>query len=68
METFNIIASLLREGQDLAGRFGDHLLQGDFVGYHECHITGDCLLVYEINHEGRFVRLFDIGNHANLFE
>ena len=29
----------------------DHLLQGDWIGYRELHISGDLLLVYKIENE-----------------
>ena len=29
---------------------------------------GDCLLVYKIDHDLKYVRLIDIGSHAKLFD
>ena len=59
---------MLKEGKELGEEYRDHALKGYFAGLRECHISGDCLLVYEINHPEKSVRLIDIGNHANLFE
>ena len=68
VEKFEHIVSLLKQGLDLPDIYHDHSLQGDSAGLRECHISGDCLLVYEINSFDKFIRLIDIGNHANLFE
>jgi len=67
-QAFDQIISLLIEEHELMGRFGDHPLRGDSSDLRECHVAGDCLLIYKIEHENRLVRLIDIGNHANLFE
>ena len=34
----------------------------------ECHISGDCILIYEIFNDIKIIRLYDIGNHANVFK
>ena len=48
----------------------DHSLTGDWVGYRECHIGGDFLLIYKLDDSGKvgqvvFVRA---GTHADLSE
>lgn len=68
LKNFERILHLFRQGKDLEYRHHDHALKGNYVGLRECHIRGDCLLVYEIDHIEKNVRLVNIGNHANLFE
>ena len=67
-EIFDIVTSFLVIGKELPKQYYDHALKGDSLGLRECHISGDCLLIYEINHDEKFVRFMNIGNHANLFE
>ena len=38
----------LRQGRQLAEKHHDHLLRGNFEGFHECHIKPDWLLIYLI--------------------
>jgi mRNA interferase YafQ len=68
IERFEQIIIYLQKNKELPDIFHDHALAGNFIGYRECHISGDCLLIYEINHNDKFVRLYNIGNHTNLFE
>jgi len=47
----------------------DHVLNGEWAGYRECHIGGDFLLIYRLDDSGKhgmvvFVRA---GTHAELF-
>lgn len=47
----------------------DHPLKGDWLGYRECHIGGDFLLIYQLLDRGTsdaigFVRA---GTHSELF-
>ena len=38
----------LRLGQTLEEKYRDHELKGNFVGFRECHIKPDWLLIYLI--------------------
>jgi mRNA interferase YafQ len=58
----------------LAAKYKDHALTGNWVGYRECHIRPDLLLVYvkigetvdseELNGELHLARL---GSHSEIF-
>jgi mRNA interferase YafQ len=61
------IISILARNAKLPIAFSDHALRGEFLGYRECHIRGDLLLVYRIYPDERIVVLNDIGSHAQLF-
>lgn len=65
---FEQLLSLLVSKKELPQQFRDHQLKGNYSGLRECHIKGDCLLIYYFNDYEKVVYLVDIGNHANLFE
>lgn len=43
----------------------DHALTGDYIGFRECHIQPDWLLIYRV--EGEELYLARTGTHADLF-
>ena len=43
----------------------DHGLSGNWIGFQECHIQSDWLLIYQIN--GNDLYLTRTGTHADLF-
>jgi len=61
---------LIANDAPLGPEWLDHPLKGKWVGYRECHIGGDFLLIYELDdNAGKsgsivFVRA---GTHADLF-
>ena len=56
------------QGKKLSKNNKDHELSGDLVGFRECHIQPDILLVYYIEQEKLVLVLVNIGNHSNLFK
>lgn len=52
----------------LPDRNRDHALTGDYVGFRECHIRPDWLLVYRVDGEDLLLFLFRTGTHADLFD
>ncbi len=48
-------------------QYRDHALSGDMLGYRECHLAPDILLIYEIDNGVLTLTLINIGNHAQLF-
>ena len=61
------ILKQLAAGEDLPARNRDHMLSGDYAGCHECHITPDWLLIYEINGDELILYLTRTGSHSDLF-
>jgi mRNA interferase YafQ len=55
----------LRRRQPLAPRHRDHALVGDWLGYRECHVQADWLLIYRLDEET--VYLARTGTHSDLF-
>ena len=61
---------LIAADRPLPAEWLDHSLNGDWVGYRECHVGGDFLLIYRIDDSPKhecvvFVRA---GTHAELFK
>ncbi len=44
----------------------DHALSGDWIGYRECHIKPDLLLIYR-KPDADTLRLARLGSHSELF-
>jgi mRNA interferase YafQ len=62
---WNISTCFLR-GQILPPEARDHALKGEWADFRECHISGDILLIYQI--EENVVKLVRIGSHSQLFQ
>ncbi len=57
----------LRQGKELALKYKNHALKGEFIGYWECHLKPDWLLIYLIEDDILTLTLTDIGSHSDLF-
>ncbi|OGG64450.1 hypothetical protein A3C18_04085 [Candidatus Kaiserbacteria bacterium RIFCSPHIGHO2_02_FULL_54_11b] len=66
-DDYKRVTELLKTGQRLPSIFRDHALIGDYLGYRECHIKGDLLLVYEYREDIVVILLIDIGSHSQIF-
>ena len=62
------VVDLLRQGKQLDEKYRDYGLTGNFVGFRECHIRPDWLLVYFIENDVLTLTLVDTGTHADLFK
>lgn len=62
----DVIASLAM-GESLPEKNKDHALTGNWVGYRECHIQPDWLLVYYIEDDVLVLTLARTGTHSDLF-
>ena len=58
----------LAAGQPLPDKNRDHALTGDSIGFRECHIRPDWLLVYRVDGEDLILFLFRTGSHTDLFD
>ena len=61
------VLQLLMEEQVLDIKYRDHALTGNYIGFRECHIQPDWLLVYMINHEELILTASRTGTHSDLF-
>jgi mRNA interferase YafQ len=60
------VVALLLSDQVLPQNNRDHALGGDWMGYRECHIKPDLLLIYR-KPDARTLRLARLGSHSELF-
>ena len=51
------VVDLLVEGKPLPPKYKDHPLKGNFIGFRECHVEPDWLLVYNIDKTFGIVKL-----------
>ncbi|VTS13299.1 mRNA interferase YafQ [Enterococcus casseliflavus] len=58
---------MLQNQQILPEKYRDHKLTGDYVGFKECHISPDWLLVYRIDNDRLILTLARLGSHSELF-
>ena len=61
------VIDLLRQGKQLDEKYKDHALSGNFVGFRECHIKPDWLLVYLLENDILTLTLVDTGTHSDIF-
>ncbi|MEZ8107334.1 type II toxin-antitoxin system YafQ family toxin [Vibrio cortegadensis] len=64
LEVGNIISKLQR-GETLDPKNVDHPLTGNWVGFRDCHIKPDLVLIYRIFDAK--LQLARIGSHSDLF-
>lgn len=63
----NVLDTLLRE-ETLDQKYKDHALTGNYIGFRECHIQSDWLLIYVINESELILTASRTGTHADLFD
>jgi mRNA interferase YafQ len=57
----------LANGQALPAKNRDHALAGGWLGYRECHITADWLLLYRKDDDILVLTLMRTGSHSDMF-
>ena len=62
------VVDILRQGKTLDKKYKDHLLKGEYAGFHECHIKPDWLLIYLIENDVLTLTLVETGSHSDLFK
>ena len=66
LEELAKILSLLTENKEIPLRYNPHHLSGDDKDCMECHIQGDCWLIW-IDEQNDTVGLLRLGTHSELF-
>ncbi|HEL1541407.1 TPA: type II toxin-antitoxin system YafQ family toxin [Streptococcus suis] len=61
-----VLETLLKE-KTLDQRYRDHALVGNYIGFRECHIEPDWLLVYAIDKGQLILTASRTGSHSDLF-
>ena len=67
MRKLNEVVTLLQNGTPLPWEFRDHALSGDYIGFRECHIQSDWLLLYYIDEEQIVLVCSRTGTHSDIF-
>ena len=67
LEALDYVVEKLASQEVLEARFQDHALTGNYIGFRECHIMPDWLLVYRVHQEDLILFLSRTGSHSDLF-
>lgn len=67
MSKFEKLLTMLANEEKLPQNYSDHALTGDFIGFRECHIEPDWLLIYKVENEILTLTLTRTGTHSDLF-
>ncbi len=68
MAALQEVLDRLMRGDGLDDRNRDHALTGGYIGFRECHIKPDWLLVYAIDGENLVLTASRTGTHSDLFD
>ena len=61
------VLELLEKDGAVPERFKPHRLIGDYVGFLECHVENDLLLIW-LDPEVSVIKLVRLGTHSELFK
>lgn len=64
---FLSVVKLLAQDKILPTKYRDHALCGEWIGYRECHIKPDWLLIYAKSNSNKELILIRTGSHSELF-
>lgn len=62
----NIVDKLAND-ETLEAKYKDHALKGNYIGFRECHIKPDLLLIYRKRDDILELYLASLDNHNNIF-
>lgn len=60
------LIKLLCQGKPLEKRYDDHPLKGNYVGYRECKIEPDWMIIYK--KYDTYILFLRTGTHSDLFK
>jgi mRNA interferase YafQ len=64
---FQEVLELLMNEKEMPEKYKDHGLRGKWLGFRECHIARDWLLIYHIAGNELILTLTRTGTHSDLF-
>lgn len=68
MDLLEEVLQTLLEQKPLNKKHLDHALTGNYIGFRECHILPDWLLIYVINDNLLILTATRTGTHSDLFK
>lgn len=67
IDELQVVLDLLVQQVSLPEKYCDHALIGNYVGYRECHIRPDWLLIYKVENDILTLTLTRTGSHSELY-
>ena len=68
LEDLDDVVAKLANDETLEEKHRDHPLLGKYLGYRECHIHSDQLLIYRKEADALVLVLSRTGTHSDLFK
>ena len=68
MSLLGEVIDILLAENSLDEKYRDHPLSGNYVGFRECHILPDWLLIYAIDKNQLILTASRTGTHSDLFD
>lgn len=68
LEELKNIMIMLAEDKQLSAEKRDHPLKGHWIGYRECHVQPDFLLIYKKDDKDYSILFERVGTHSELFK
>ena len=66
MRELETVINTLLAGKPLASKYRDHPLTGNYIGFRECHVQPDWLLIYAADQEQLVLTASRTGSHSDL--
>ena len=67
LKLLKVVLDKLIAEEPLDAKYKDHSLYGNYVGFRECHILADWLLIYKIDEDRIILTASRTGTHSDLF-
>ena len=67
IDALRTVINTLAAEEKLDGKYYDHALTGDLIGFRECHIEPNWLLIYRVEQNELALFLIRTGTHSDLF-
>ncbi|MDO4814917.1 MAG: type II toxin-antitoxin system YafQ family toxin [Gemella sp.] len=67
LEKLNFLIDKLLKEEVLDPKYRDHALVGNYIGFRECHIEPDWLLIYKVDKGQLILTASRTGSHSDLF-
>lgn len=67
MSLLETVIDTVLDEKPLDEYYRDHSLIGNYIGFRECHILPDWLLIYSVDREKMFLIVSRTGTHSDLF-
>lgn len=66
IEKLREVVRKLANGEELDAKYRDHMMTGNYIGFRECHVEPDWLLIYRIYEDVLELYLSRTGTHSDL--